>query len=109
MFPANLVEATFKQVSRSWLWRGGTGEEERRGYLSMVVTRAGRLPVSYRALPRGRGLGAFSEKVLELSKGQKLWAVRFMGTSLEEGVKMNDRASGRRGWEIGVEQGTTWR
>lgn len=32
MFPANLVEATFKQVSRAGLWRGGAGGEERPGY-----------------------------------------------------------------------------
>lgn len=32
MFPANLVEATFKQVSRARLQRGGAGGEERPGY-----------------------------------------------------------------------------
>lgn len=36
MFPANLVEATFKQVSRACLWRGGAGGEERLGYLGLV-------------------------------------------------------------------------
>lgn len=36
MFPANLVEATFKQVSRAGLQRGGAGGEERPGYPGLV-------------------------------------------------------------------------
>lgn len=36
MFPANLIEATFKQVSRAGLRRGGAGGEERPGYPGLV-------------------------------------------------------------------------
>lgn len=55
MFPANLVEATFKQVRRAGPWRGGTGDQERQGCLSMVVTQVGTLPVSYLWMSRKQG------------------------------------------------------